>query len=236
MIKYKLTQKSINLFKEKYYDNIVKEQDNKLFMRCVFPDHEDSKRSAVLYIDDGVYHCSLCGSYHISKLLNSGVEFEPTLYVNKPGTYTPLIWDFKKYPDSYMYPSDKNLLWVNTDTNGGILGHGWRIQQDNKRIYGAKGKVGFRLNSPIITESTTDAVWLIEHGVDAGAICSVTNWKNIKPGQIFFPQNDDAGLKCAERVSGLGASVFKWFLTFPQYKDICEFSEGDGIMILETLK
>jgi hypothetical protein len=47
-----------------FYSNIVKENDKKISMHCIMPDHPDRNPSAVFFKDSMYYHCSGCGSHY----------------------------------------------------------------------------------------------------------------------------------------------------------------------------
>lgn len=235
MLEYEVDSKSIELFRTKYADYIVKELDGTILLKCILPHHEDNKRSAVLYTQRGVYFCPVCGYLFLDQILSS-VEYSPRLYTTKVDTYIPMCWDFNKYPQHYMETGDNSYLWVNYQKDN-VIGHGWRTATDTgRRMYGGKGKIGFRLESPVITESTTDAIRLLKLGVDCGSICSVSNWDNCEQGKVFIPQNDKAGIECAKKLSYKGVAIFKWFNYFNNVKDICDLSESDVRLLVEELK
>ncbi len=202
MLQYNLSQKTIQTFLKDYSEFIHKEYDNRILMKCILPSHQDTRRSAVLYKDTGIYNCAVCGSLHVSKIM-SGVEMEPSPYSSKKRAYTPIYMPQGK---DYIL-SDTALHMVNRNASGDIVGHSWRITTAHGRLYGAEGEVGFRLHAPVMCESSTDAVALLEAGINAGSIQSVNNWKLVQPHQIFILQYDKAGIACANKVKGI---VYRW--------------------------
>lgn len=52
----------LEVLRDKIDSNIVKENDKKISMHCIMPDHPDRSPSAVFFKDSMYYHCSGCGS------------------------------------------------------------------------------------------------------------------------------------------------------------------------------
>ncbi len=223
-----LSQETVLAFKNKYIPEIQKEDDNKILMRCIFPTHTDNKRSAALYLSSGVYVCPVCGNYHISKLLHSY-----TIEINSPRTkpvneLQTLFFDLQKYPLHYMQAGN-TLITVNVKDNK-IIGISKRNQLGQYKL---EGIPGFRLHAPIITESTTDAIFLIENGIDAGSIQSVANWHKITD-KIYFPQIDKAGINAANKIAKNNNIVFWWDSSTG--KDIRDIPAEESSKILTKLK
>jgi len=230
------SEDSLNRFKEKYHDYITKESSEILYMRCFLPGHTDKKRSACLYTGSGVYSCPVCGSSPMSRHLD-GVKYEYTDRPRaKPEDSVSLEWNFDDAPLHYQFLSAGVLHWVNATKDETVHGRGWRCDRQYRRIYGCKGIPGFRLFAPILCESTTDAMKLLENGIDAGSICSVKNIHHVTKGKIYIPQNDPAGIRASLQAVQQGAFVFKWYMQYPNIKDIRELSEDKFKLMLLSLE
>jgi len=183
----------------------------------------------VLYKENGVYTCPVHGSCHISTLL-SGVEVKFS-YRKLVERNLVLSWNFTKHPLHYYITSTGHTLFCNATEEGSVLGLGERTA-DTPRRYKQQGKAGFRLFAPVLTESFSEAVLLLEMGIDAGSICGVTNWRNIK-SKIYIPQNDDPGKAVIQKLPHTTLSL-NWFLTNPTCKDIRDLE--DKTFIIDALK
>jgi hypothetical protein len=225
-----LADSTLEFFKNKYSDFIYKDMPDRVYMRCVNPSHLDHKRSAVLYKNSGIFKCAACGyTTHVRSLIGFCTH-KVAEVVEKSKGYLAPIFDFHKYPLHYFY-NNQILTWVNADKDGNIIGHGTR---SDRRMYYEDGAIGFRLFAPLITESTTDAIFLLERGVNAGSICSIANQKLVSKDSIYFPQIDPRGRSAALHIAKRGIPVFFW--NSPKGKDIREISEAEANLIINQLK
>ncbi len=232
MIEYIISDSTIQKFVETYGDYIVKDFEDRFLLKCVHPLHEDERRSAVLYKSSGVYACPVCGNLPLQSLLK-GVETSPRVYSEYKSGYLPPSWDFAEHPKHFKRLPGDVLHWVNALESGEVIGNGWRMTGSKRRIYGMRGSPGFRLFAPVITESTTDAIRLLEAGIDAGSICSVSNWRKCGTNKIFVPQNDEIGIETAIKISHLvNTIIFRW----SGAKDICDLSEEAFQKVIEPLQ
>lgn len=183
---------------EKYRDCIVKEGEDKVLMHCIFPDHHDKNRSAVYYKSTGIYWCPKCGKHQ------TGNKPQQHL-IPKKDREEILYFDVKRHPLHYYSVSgeikaaniqDGKVVGITTRSVGGY--------------YSVKGKPGFRLHAKVITESLTDAIFLIAYGIDAGSICSTNNWRLVNKKHLYFPQNDKPGITTGIKIQERGTPVYWW--------------------------
>ena len=108
-----LSRRTLEFFENKYRDYITKDTDNKFIMRCVHPHHIDSSASAMLSKDTGVYHCSVCGSTHISNIVdNPSYDYHiKVIDAHKPKD-DAIEWSRE---EDYYYDFEGNLRFVNRD-------------------------------------------------------------------------------------------------------------------------
>ena len=175
-----------------------------------------------------MFWCASCGYSVTFEHLRSEVPklVPKTLPKEDPIIYT---WNESKHPLHY-YRQEDNLYWANIDENGNCIGLGNRlIGEYGDRQYKHYGKAGFRLNAKWITESTTDAIFLLEEGYDAGSICSAGNRKLLNHNnQVYIPHNDLAGLQVEHYIQKYCPHIyiFRWYVGRSE-KDIRELPLED---------
>lgn len=230
-LNYGLTDESLSIFNEKYSSRIHKETDDRIYMKCIWKAHGGGtdKVCAVLYKDTGVYSCPVCGNCHVSQLIE-GVKTAPRLITPKQANYT---WNFKQFPLHYEKTLNGNIYYVNADKNGVITGSGERINS-TPRQYNGSGKPGFRLFAPVITESLSEAILLLENGINAGSICGVNNIRNCR-STVFLPQNDSPSREAVKSLCPTTIALL-WFSTQPTAKDIRELDKNDLQGIINNLQ
>ena len=238
MIKYVLCEADLRKFTQLYENFVHKETDDRIYMRCCLENHSGNadKVCAVLYKDSGIYSCPLCGSCKIQNLIGSNVSFTPTAVPNHIKSLDNALWDFDRFPHHYRITDNGHTHWVNATASNEIIGHGKRIPTAFGRRYEASGKPGFRLFAPVITESLSEAVFLLQHGVNAGSITGVGNIMKPTDMKVYIPQNDVPGKAVINRLPPTTLSL-NWFFRYPDAKDIREVDNvSDIINMLSAFK
>jgi hypothetical protein len=210
---------------------ITKDTGDTILLHCIFPHHKDTNRSAVIYTNDSIYFCPACGKHSLTKIIGGKLEYEYTeRNSRKQKCDKPYHFHDKFAECGYFYDYEGNLVFANIQ-NGVCLGTGKRVRNTEgfRRGYYFEGQAGFRLNSRYITESTTDAIRLVEAGIDAGSVCSVSNVKKVQNHQTYIPQIDKVGIDAGLYLQRKGIYVFWWNKLFEDkdlagIKDICDLS------------
>lgn len=225
MIKKQLTNKGFQDFIDKHSDNITDVKSDRIYLHCILPGHVDTKRSAVLY-KSGFYVCPVCG-HHTVNLDTEVIE------VNYKKTESKeLYFPIKEYPQ-HWYELGSVIGSANV-VNNRVVGLTTRIPWGLGRRYICQGEPGFRLFAPVITESLTDAITLLKHGIDAGSICSVANWHKIEQNCLYVPQSDKAGLGVVWKLKN--TVIWKWWWKLSGFKDIGEIPYDVLDILLEELR
>lgn len=219
---------------------VVKDTGHTLLLHCIFPHHKDNRRSAVLYKETGLYFCPNCGTHNITKIIGA-VQYD---YTERKCNRKQCKNEFPVYfiGRDYYYEHDGTLVFANIK-NGCIMGTGKRVEckQTAQRKYIFVGECGYRLGARYICESTTDAIRLVDAGVDAGSICSSVNAKNVQPHQVYIPQLDKVGIDTALWLQRKGILVFWWNKLFADeelngVKDLRDLSLEKFNLILDKIK
>jgi hypothetical protein len=226
MIKKQLSDIGFKDFAEKYSDRVTDIRSDRIYTRCILPGHDDRTRSAVLY-KSGLYVCPVCGIHRLN-LDTEVIELKG----GKTTESKELFFPISAYPLHFYKLGD--VIGAANVVNNKIVGLATRIPFGSGRRYICSGEPGFRLFAPIITESLTDAITLIEHGIDAGAICSVANWHKIPSNALYVPQNDKAGLDVVWKIKN--TVIWKWWWKLPNFKDISEIPKDVLSLLLEDLR
>lgn len=225
MINTRISKQGISDFIDKYAEYTVAVSSDKILMQCILPGHIDNNRSAVMYLNTGIYSCPKCGSHKVNahqdiyKLENNATIRESYYF------------DIDRYPLHYYKIGD--VIGAANVVDNIVVGLTTRIPGERRR-YITTGSSGFRLDSPLITESLTDAITLLELGYNAGSICSVANWRNISNKCIYVPQNDKPGLDVVAKLRH--TVIFKWYWKLDGYKDIAMIPSDILELILKPLE
>lgn len=225
MIKKVLSEKGWEDFIEKHSDNITEVRKDRIYLHCIVPGHNDTNRSAVLY-KSGIYACPVCGTSRLN--LNTELV-EVKIKETSSKSY---FFNTESFPLHYYKLGD--IIGACNVKDGKIVGLTTRVPFGKYRRYLCTGEPGFRLFAPVITESLTDAITLLELGINAGSICSVANWKLIPQNAIYVPQADKAGMDVVWKLKD--TVIFKWFWKLPGYKDISEIDPALLDLLVEPLR
>lgn len=242
----KLSKQTLDHFRSKYAANITKETDSQILLHCINPNHVDKRRSAVLYKDSGLLVCPVCKKINIKELIK-GIEYE--YCESRTAKRERQLFTFPNHlrERGYFYDNDGGLVFASFQ-DGNCVGLHKRVkyQEDSRganisghrgRRYFFNGVSTFRGSAKYITESTTDAIRLIEAGIDAGSICSVSNVSKVKEGQIYVPQIDEVGIDAGLSAQRRGIMTIWWNNKFHKQdlvgvKDICDLDEAKFRKIL----
>lgn len=209
-------------FIRQYKDFIVHESPTKAQMRCIHPWHIDEKPSAVYFKNTGIYFCIVCGSKKIGEQDLTG---DNPIHSKDHKFY----FDTNAHPLHYAYIGS-SIMFANI-VDDEITGITTRFNNRSIREYRTVGEVGFRTFAPVQTESCTDALVLLESGIDAGSVGNASQAYKISENQIYIPQYDNLGIEAGATVDYTQGVAFWWknyIFGAGDYKDISELKQKNA--------